>query len=101
MGLTAEDIYKMELWELNLYIKAFVDRDKQLYKRDLMLAYNTGAFASSMHPLVKKKPKSLTYYLDKVDESLVKKTKEEQRDGIEFAKKMAERRKNGRSNIKR
>lgn len=72
---------------------------REEYKRDIAIAYNTGAFSSSMHPLNKRRPKDLTYYLNDIDEKTKHKTKEEVDRGIEFAKKMAkERRRNGRSN---
>lgn len=99
VGLSLTEIYSMEIWELNLYIKAKTDREVKEYKRDMALAYNIGAFTSSMHPMVKKRPKELSYYLDSIDSKTNKKTKEEINKGIEFAKKMAkERRKYGRSN---
>lgn len=99
VGLTLTEIYAMELWELNLYIKAKADIEIKEYKRDITLAYNIGAFTSNMHPMVSKKPKELSYYLDNIDNKTKYKTKEEVDKGIEFAKRMAkERRKHGRSN---
>lgn len=99
IGISVPELYQMEIWELNLCISVKKELVKEEYKRDIAIAYNTGAFSSSMHPLNKRKPKDLSYYLNNIDQKTKSKTKEEIEKGIEFAKKMAkERIRNGRSN---
>lgn len=63
VGLKPYEIYNMEYWEFNFYLKGYREH---FYKQevDLMkLAYNTGMLSRE----TKHKPKSLEHYLEKID----------------------------------
>ncbi len=65
VGLKPNEIYDMEYWEFNFYMKGY--REK-LYHDDInimKLAYNTGMLSRES----KKKPKSLEHYLNEIDKA--------------------------------
>ena len=65
VGLKPNEIYDMEYWEFNFYMKGY--REK-MYHDDInimKLAYNTGMLSRE----TKKKPKSLEHYLNEIDKA--------------------------------
>ena len=63
VGLKPKDIYDMEYWEFNFYLKGYRER---LYHEEVQLmkqSYNTGMLSRES----KRKPKSLEYYINQID----------------------------------
>lgn len=68
VGLKPKDIYDMELWEFNFYVKGYKDVFFNEQMNIMKLAYNSGMFSRES----KSKPKPLGYYLNKIEKSFYK-----------------------------
>lgn len=87
VGLKPSDIYDMELWEFNAYIKGYKE---VFYKEQMNLmkqAYYTGMFGNSNN----KKPKSLEHYLDQVEKNFRKGEYKEKPVDVNLSKSIYEK----------
>ena len=82
-GLTPKEIYDMELWEFNLYIKGRAKAYKNKIKDIITNAYYISSFVWNQ------KPKSLSYYLEKLEDRKV--SREDTERKISFAREMSQK----------
>lgn len=68
----------MTLWEFNNYVIGYNDKLLRDQEYIVSLAYQTAAFNNSKH-----KPKKLEYYINKLRNSIKKKTKSTEKVDIE------------------
>lgn len=82
-GFSINEIYDMEIWELNIAISNLEEEYKRDEKQLIKTAYYTAMFNNG------KKIKPLKHYLEAIDKPQTKQTKEEAEDKLAFAKKMS------------
>lgn len=84
VGLKPSDIYDMEYWEFMLYIKGYQDVYFNEQMNLMKLAYNSGMFSRE----TKSKPKSLHYYLSKIERAFNKNNYSDVPVDVEEAKRI-------------